>query len=58
MRIKVYIVTYNNDDILRQNLARLYSSDLLSYDYSVHIINNYSKLIGFDDYLKYCLKNL
>jgi hypothetical protein len=52
MRIKVYIVTYNNDDILRQNLARLYSSDLLSYDYSVHIINNFSKLIGFDNYLK------
>lgn len=52
MRIKVYIVTYNNDDILRKNLARLYSSDLLSYDYSVHIINNYSKLTGFGDYFK------
>lgn len=51
MRIKVYVVTYNNDKILKDNLARLYSSDLLSYDYSVHIINNYSKLTGFDDYL-------
>jgi hypothetical protein len=52
MRIKVYIVTYNNDDVLRKNLARLYSSDLLSYDYSVHIINNYSKLVGFSEYFK------
>lgn len=51
MRIKVYVVTYNNDKILKDNLARLYSSDLLSYDYSVHIVNNYSKLIGFNDYL-------
>ena len=43
MKIKTYIVTYNNDDVLKRNLEKLYSSDLLSYDYSVHIINNYSK---------------
>jgi hypothetical protein len=50
MKIKIYIVTYNNDDVLKRNLEKLYSSDLLSYDYSVNIINNYSELIGFNEY--------
>jgi hypothetical protein len=50
MKIKVYIVTYNNDEILKRNLDKLYASDLLTYDYSVNIINNYSGLIGFDNY--------
>ena len=50
MKIKIYIVTYNNDNILRENLERLYSSDLLQYNYNVNIINNYSELIGFDHY--------
>jgi hypothetical protein len=50
MRIKVYIVTYNNDEILRRNLEHIYNSDLMNYDYSVHIINNYSILTGFDNY--------
>jgi hypothetical protein len=50
MRIKVYIVTYNNDDILRKNLEHIYNSDLMNYDYSVHIINNYSILTGFENY--------
>jgi hypothetical protein len=49
-KIKLYIVTYNNDDILRQNLEKLYSSDLLQYDYKIYIINNYSKLKGFTEY--------
>ena len=53
MKIKIYIVTYNNDNVLRRNLEKLYSSDLLLYDYSVNIINNYSELIvsfiGFPD---------
>ena len=50
MKIKIYIVTYNNDNVLRRNLEKLYSSDLLLYDYSVNIINNYSELIGFNHY--------
>lgn len=50
IRIKVYIVTYNNDIVLKNNLDKLYLSDLLNYNYSVYIINNYSRLKGFNNY--------
>jgi hypothetical protein len=44
MRVKVFIVTYNNDIVLEQNLEKLYSSDLVEYDYMVYIINNHSTI--------------
>ena len=44
MRIKIYIVTYNNDDILKKNISLIKKSDIVNYDYSIHIVNNYSKL--------------
>jgi hypothetical protein len=50
MRIKVYIVTYNNDEILKKCLALLYRSDLIAYKFSIHIINNYKTLKGFEQY--------
>lgn len=43
MKIKVYIVTYNNDEVLNKNLDSLYQSDLLAYDYEIIIINNHSR---------------
>ena len=46
MRIKVYIVTYNNDEILKKCLALLYRSDLIAYKFSIHIINNYKTLFA------------
>ena len=50
MRIKVYIVTYNNDDILRKCLTHLYRSDLVGYDFRVTVLNNYGRLKGFEQY--------
>lgn len=44
MKIKLYIVTYNNNEILKQNISRLYESDLQKYDYTIYVINNYSKI--------------
>lgn len=44
MRIKVFIVTYNSNDLLNENLESLYKSDLLDYEYKVFIINNHSNL--------------
>lgn len=50
MRIKIYIVTYNNDEVLKKNLDSIYKSDIHQYNYSIHVINNYSILSGFYDY--------
>jgi hypothetical protein len=50
MKIKVYIVTYNNDEILKKNLNLLIESDLKNYDHEINVVNNYSVLKGFDDY--------
>ena len=44
MRIKVYIVTYRNDNALNQCLCHLYESDAVNYDLSTHIVNNYGIL--------------
>ena len=52
MRIKVYIVTYNNDEVLKKNLNLLYTSDLTAYDYSIHIINNYSIIKNLYPYVE------
>lgn len=49
MKIKIYITTYNNDSVLRKNIDLIKSSDAINYDYSIYVINNYSKLENFDD---------
>lgn len=40
MKIKIYIVTYNNSIDLQNNLDSLFNSDIMNYDYEVYIINN------------------
>ncbi|MBL6679118.1 MAG: hypothetical protein ISQ42_04860 [Flavobacteriaceae bacterium] len=54
MKIKIFIVTYNNDVVLDKNLEHIYSSDILDYNYEVNIINNYS----FIDPKRYKYPNL
>ncbi len=49
MRIKIYIVTYKNDSALKMCLGSLLASDITDYDYSIHIVNNYGSLQGFDE---------
>lgn len=50
MKIKIYIVTYNNDEILRRNLDSVVASDLMAEDTEIFIINNYSKIGDFSNY--------
>tara|TARA_A100001011_G_scaffold400690_1_gene517631 strand:+ start:1723 stop:2685 length:963 start_codon:yes stop_codon:yes gene_type:complete len=42
MKIKLYIITYKNDEILNKNLESLALSDFLKFDHSINIINNHS----------------
>ena len=44
MKIKVFIVTYNNDTALSNNIYSLRNSDLMNMDYEINIINNYGEL--------------
>lgn len=59
MRIKVYIVTYRNDNVLNQCLCHLYESDAVNYDLSTHIVNNYGILrdINIDNEKIYVINN-
>ena len=59
MRIKVYIVTYRNDNALNQCLCHLYESDAVNYDLSTHIVNNYGILrdINIDNEKIYVINN-
>ena len=43
-RIKLFICTYNDDEVLFKNLDSVVKSDLMSHDYEVHILNNYKRL--------------
>lgn len=47
-KIKLYIVTYNSDEVLKQSLECIYNSDIIHYDFQIFIINNYSKLENFN----------
>ena len=50
MKIKIYIVTYDNDEILNKNLSFLYQSDLQKFNFQIFIINNYGILNDFENY--------
>tara|TARA_R110000824_G_C15161336_1_gene671912 strand:- start:102 stop:986 length:885 start_codon:yes stop_codon:yes gene_type:complete len=43
MKIKVFIVTYKNEDLLQNNLCSLLESDLVNHDFSINVINNYTE---------------
>ncbi len=51
MKIKVFIVTYKNEDYLRNNLLSLLDSDLLKYNYEINVINNYTEHFSLE---KFC----
>lgn len=45
MKIKVYILTYNNNFVLNNwNLKTLFESDIFNYNYEINIINNHSNI--------------
>jgi hypothetical protein len=43
LKFKLYIVTYRNPGDLAKNLATLFASDLMQYEYEINIINNHSE---------------
>jgi hypothetical protein len=51
MKIKVFIVTYNCD-LIYDNIRSLLSSDLVNYDYSINIIDNYCENNDLIDFCK------
>lgn len=44
MKIKLYIVTYNNATDLNKNLETLFLSDLSKYQHEIYVINNHSQI--------------
>lgn len=51
MKIKVYIVTYNNDIMMNRCIDSLLNSDLMKYDHEINVINNYGTLPSTDKYI-------
>lgn len=43
MKIKVFVVTYKNESMLKENLDSLLRSDLVQQDYSITVVNNYTE---------------
>jgi hypothetical protein len=52
MKIKVFLVTYKNEPLLKNNIESLLDSDLTAYDYSINVVNNYSTHFGLTDYCR------
>ena len=52
MKIKLYIVTYNNPEYLDKNLESLFETDLVDHDYEVTIINNHSNFKVREEFLE------
>tara|TARA_Y100000590_G_C15685549_1_gene1001488 strand:- start:296 stop:1258 length:963 start_codon:yes stop_codon:yes gene_type:complete len=50
MKIKVYVVTWKNDEEVKRNIESLLNSDLINHDYQISIINNHSDFnLSFDN---------
>lgn len=54
MKINIFVVTYKNESMLRDNLDSLLNSDIIHHNYSVTVVNNYTHSFGLTEY---CLDN-
>jgi hypothetical protein len=52
MKIKIYIVTYKNENYLKNNIDSLLSSDITNYEFSINVINNFNSHFGLSDYCR------
>ena len=52
MKIKIYIVTYNNAEDINNNLRMLLDSDLSGHEVEINVINNHSNLHIKEEYLE------
>lgn len=50
MKIKIYIVTYRNENHLNENLRTLFGMDFAGHDVEVNIINNHTEFRIADEY--------
>jgi hypothetical protein len=50
MKIKVFVVTYKNESMLKENLDSLLVSDLVQQDYSITVVNNYTESFALTEY--------
>jgi hypothetical protein len=50
MKIKIYIVTYKNEDYLKNNIISLLGSDLINYKYEINVINNFTSNFSLQDF--------
>jgi SAM-dependent methyltransferase len=41
-KIKLFIITYNSDKLLHENLISLFKTNITNYNYEINIINNHS----------------
>jgi hypothetical protein len=41
MKIKVFIVSYKNESILKNNIESLLTSDITNFNFFITVINNY-----------------
>lgn len=52
MKLKIFLVTYNKEDLLKQNLESLLDSDVHLYDFGITIINNYTESFELQGFCK------
>ena len=50
MKIKIYIVTYKNENFLKDNINSILESDVINYDFSINVINNYTSHFSLIDF--------
>jgi len=50
MKVKVFVVSYRNEFMLKNNLDSLLRSDLIEQDYSINVINNYTESFWLSEY--------
>lgn len=49
-KIKIFINTYKNEDLLKNNIESLLNSDIINYNYEIIVINNYTSEFNLQSY--------
>ena len=50
MKIKIFIVTFRNEEFLKDNLKSLKNSDLQDFNHEINVINNYTSSFGLKSF--------
>ena len=49
-KIKIFINTYKNEDLLKNNIDSLLTSDVVNYNHEINVINNYTSEFNLQSY--------